>query len=64
MKDVKPVCKMVGKDGNVFNLMGLARKTLIGVGKPKEADEMIQKVMDADSYNSALAIMSKYVTIR
>jgi hypothetical protein len=39
----KPKCKLIGEDGNVFNLMGIAYKTLKRANLKEEADEMIKK---------------------
>ena len=60
----KPICKLVGKDGNVFNLIGLASRTLKKAGMGKEASEMTKKCFGAGSYDEALAIISEYVDIR
>jgi hypothetical protein len=59
----KPKCKMVGEDGNVFNLIGLASKALYKANKGKEAEEMKKKVFKAGSYDEALAIMMEYVDV-
>ena len=36
----KPKCALIGKDGNIFNLVGLASRTLKQNGMQKEAKEM------------------------
>ena len=59
----KPKCKLIGKDGNVFNLMGIAYKTLKRANLKEEADEMIKRIMESGSYMEALAIISEYVEI-
>ncbi len=59
----KPKCKLIGEDGNIFNLMGIAYKTLKEAGLIEEAKEMVEKVTSSDSYLEALAIISEYVEI-
>ena len=36
----KPDCKLIGEDGNIFNLMGLAARTLRHNGLAEQATEM------------------------
>jgi hypothetical protein len=59
----KPRCKLIGKDGNVFNLIGLAAKTLEKAGLREEAKDLQVKVFDCDSYDSALRLIGQYVEI-
>lgn len=60
---MKPRCKLVGKDGNIFNLMGIASRTLKSVGLREEAEEMVDRITKSSSYIEALAIISEYVDI-
>lgn len=60
----KPVCKLIGEDGNIFNLMGIASRVLKEVGKKEEAKEMIDRILNSKSYIEALAIISEYVEIQ
>lgn len=59
----KPKCKLIGEDGNIFNLMGIARKTLIRNGQRTEAEKMTEEIMSSSSYDEALQILDKYVDI-
>lgn len=59
----KPIAKMVGQNGNVFNLIGIAQRALNKVGKKVEADEMVERVFKSHSYDEALRIMGEYVLI-
>jgi len=59
----KPVCKLIGEDGNIFNLMGIASRTLKKVGMKEEAKEMTDRILNSKSYTEALAIISEYVEI-
>jgi len=61
--DNRPVAKMIGQDGNVFNLIGIASRALKKAGKIDEEKEMISRVTKAGSYSVALAILSDYVRI-
>ena len=57
----KPRCAMIGANGNVFNLMGLASRALRQAGQPDAAKEMCARVRDCGSYGEALGIMVEYV---
>ena len=59
----KPKCKLIGKDGNVFNLMGLAKKALEAVDQRAEAKLMSARIFECGSYNEALTILGEYVEI-
>lgn len=55
-------CKLIGQDGNIFVLMGAARKALKRDDKHKEAAEMTKRVTEtATSYDDALRIIFEYV---
>ena len=58
---MKPKCKLIGKNGNIFNLMALAAKTLKEAGL--DETEMLKRVMSSNSYMEALGIISEYVEI-
>lgn len=57
----KPSCPLTGADGNVFNLIGLAARTLKDNGMAEAAKEMRSRVMESGSYDKALAIITEYV---
>lgn len=57
----KPDCPLIGADGNIFNLIGLASRTLKDHGMAKEADEMYSRVKESTSYHAALAVLMEYV---
>ena len=61
----KPVCSLVGKDGNIFNLMGIVGRTLRENNLPEQAEEMAERIMggEAESYHQALSIIMEYVEI-
>jgi len=60
----KPIAKLVGKDGNVFNLIGICSKALKSAGLPDKAKEMSEKVFASSSYDEALQIMGEYCDLR
>lgn len=58
----KPTCKLIGEDGNIFNLMGIASRTLKRAGLPEQAKEMYNRITnDAENYDEALVIIMEYV---
>ncbi len=62
-KQSKPDCPLIGTDGNIFNLVGIASKTLKRNGLSTEATEMSEKVFNSGSYEEALDIIGEYVNI-
>ncbi len=59
----KPDCKLIGEDGNIFNLMGIASRTLRENGMMEEAAEMRDRICASGSYGEALCIIGDYVNI-
>lgn len=57
----RPKCKLIGEDGNIFNLIGVAERTLKKEGMKREAEIMREKVFRSESYEEALAIICEYV---
>ena len=62
-KQTKPDCPLIGQDGNIFNLVGIASRTLKRNGLSAEASEMTEKVFNSGSYEEALDIIGEYVNI-
>ena len=60
-KNKRPKCPIIGADGNIFNVMGIASKTLKRSGMSEEAKEMRSRVTSSCSYDKALGIIMKYV---
>lgn len=56
----RPVCPLVGEDGNAFSIIGRVRKTLIKAGFKKEADDF-QREATAGDYNNLLMVACSYV---
>lgn len=59
----RPDCPLIGQDGNVFNLIGMASRTLKNNGMASEASEMSSRVFASGSYDEALSIIGEYVNI-
>lgn len=59
----KPDCELIGQDGNIFNLMGIASRTLRRHGMAEEATEMCTRIRESGSYDAALCIVGEYVNI-
>jgi len=59
----KPKCALIGKDGNIYNLVGIASRTLNMHGMGDEAKEMSDRVFSSHSYDDALNIIGEYVEI-
>ena len=59
----KPDCPLIGQDGNVFNIIGIASRTLKENGMSEEAKEMSSRVFASGSYAEALSIIGEYVNI-
>lgn len=61
----KPTCELIGADGNIFNLIGIASRSLRKNGLLEQADEMGKRIMggEAGSYDEALCIIMEYIEI-
>lgn len=57
----KPKAKVIGKDGNVFNIIAICSKALKDVNREEDAKKMVSRVYASKSYYEALAIMQEYV---
>lgn len=59
----KPDCPLIGQDGNVFTLIGIASRTLKRNGMREEAEELQERAMSSGSYGEVLNIIGEYVNI-
>ena len=59
----KPDCPRIGANGNIFNLMGIAARTLAENDRNDEAKEMCRRVIQCGSYDAALCVIGEYVNI-
>ena len=60
---MKPDCALIGQNGNIYNLLGIASRTLRQSGMQDEASEMYDRVTHSGSYYEALGIIGEYVNI-
>lgn len=60
---IKPDCALAGQDGNIFNLTGIAGRTLWERGLAGQAEKMKERVFSSGSYEEALSIIGEYVNI-
>jgi len=59
----KPICKLIGEDGNIFVLTSIVVKVLKKNNLHEQIKEMTDRILNCDSYNDALNIISGYVEI-
>ena len=62
-KPVKPKMELLGRDGNIFSIMGTASQLLQMAGMADQAKEMCDRITGGNchSYHEALCIISEYV---
>jgi len=63
MKKGNQNVSLIGENGNIFNLMGIASRTLKRNGLKEESEEMIKRIEESHSYDEALMIIADYVEI-
>lgn len=63
VKKEKPKCKLIGEDGNVFNIIGRVKKALERAGMKEEAKEFVEKAFKCGSYHEVLALTIEYVDV-
>lgn len=61
----KPDCPLIDADGNIFNLIGMASRTLREHGMTEQAKEMSKRITGGEchDYYAALNIIGEYVNI-
>ena len=59
----KPECKLIGENGNIFNLISIAHRVLRYNDMKVYADEMVDRCFNSGSYDEALNIIGEYVRI-
>lgn len=57
----RPEAKIIGEDGNIFNVMGIASRSLKKAGFKEESEEMVNRVTSSHSYDEALGIIMEYI---
>ena len=61
--EAKPVCGLIGEDGNVFSIIGRVVKVLRQNGLDDKAKEFQNKAIGAGSYDEVLQIVMEYVEV-
>lgn len=59
----RPKCKLVGENGNIFNLIGIVSRVLKKNGLREEAVEMANRCFSCGSYAEALSVFNDYVEV-
>lgn len=59
----KPDCPLIGANGNIFYLLGIASRTLRDHKMEAQAEEMRTRVEQSRNYYSAVSIIGEYVNI-
>jgi len=63
----KPECKLIGENGNVFNLIGIVKRTLRKEGLNEELKsfdiELTDMMKNGSSYDDILMLFQKYVEV-
>lgn len=55
--------KLIGEDGNVFNLLGICKRALQKAGKADLLDEFFKEATSG-TYDQALATMSEWFIVK
>ena len=59
----KPDCPLIGQNGNIYNLIGIASDILRQNGQAAQARQMCKRVVQSHSYEEALNVIGDYVNI-
>jgi len=60
---MKPHVKLIGKDGNVFAIIGKVSKALKQANLQDQAREFTEKAMTSKSYDEVLCLVMNYVEV-
>ncbi len=58
----KPKVKLIGEDGNAFNILGKVKRALVKAGMHEEAKAFMEEATAGD-YDYLLATVQKYVDV-
>lgn len=59
----KPVCKLIGENGNVFAIIGAVEKALKNAGMRQEANDFVSRAFASGSYREVLRQATQFVEI-
>lgn len=60
----KPVCQLVGTDGNVFSIIAKVARTLRGAKQFELEKEFVAKATSSESYAKVLMLVHDYVEVK
>lgn len=63
-KNKKPLIKLVGEDGNIFNLLGIETKALRRAGQVDNAKLLSDKIFSCGSYDEALNLIMQFCEVQ
>lgn len=64
MESEKPSCKLLGENGNVFNIMMLVSQCLKKAGRPEQAEKFEKAAVECESYEHVLRLVTEYVEVK
>jgi len=59
----RPLCRLVGTDGNVFAIIGKVQQVLRNAGQHERATEFVRRAFAAGSYDAVLQLCFEYVEV-
>jgi hypothetical protein len=62
--DNKPKLKLIGADGNTFNLLGLAHRAALTAGWPKERWATVRNRAMTGNYDHLLVVLQEEFVVR
>jgi hypothetical protein len=61
--DGKPVVRLTGENGNVYNIIAVVSTALVKAGQPEKARELRAKFVLLNSYTAILELVQEYVVV-
>lgn len=62
-ENLKPKCKLIGEDGNIFSILGRVGRALKEDDQEEKVKEVNSRVINSGSYDEALKIIMEYVEV-
>ena len=59
----KPICKLIGTDGNVFAIIGRVSEALKKSGQQDRAKEFQDRAFSSESYDEVRRLCMEYVEV-
>lgn len=64
MNKLNLTVKLIGEDGNIFNLLNIVRKAMKANGYGDQVDEFTKQATSSRSYQEALCVIMEWVEVR